>query len=373
MGGARDGVGGGRRSGPRPRAPQSPSRRTPARACPRRPRRGRLRGRRRRPARRRPGRLRTAHPLHRAPAPHRRRPGCRHRGHVVAGGERPMGRGDGLGRRGLPARGHERAAQRQWARVAASGSGGTVSVVGDRAVYVQCRDREPLGRLVAFDLRRRTTTRLTRAPNRVLDPVAAPGWVAYGSRTTAGVVLAPLRDPTRRMRFVDEADRYDVQADGKLAFTVARARARTGAPSGGRPRARGRPRSRPASRRLGSPSPPTACWRWTPRRRPTASPGSGSTGPARCSPLRMRARSGRSTTMAQPWPWSSAPAARSASRCSPAGTVPPTSPPPPARLPDGVIARDFAKRSKRVRSARPPFENSSCGPCTRVAPGLYRR
>ena len=45
-----------------------------------------------------------------------------------------------------------------------------------------------------------------------------PGWVAYASSMTVGVELARLREATRRMRFVDGADVYDVQADGKLAF-----------------------------------------------------------------------------------------------------------------------------------------------------------
>ena len=131
--------------------------------------------------------------------------------------------------------------------------GGTVSLVGDRAVYVRCRDREPDGRIVAYDLRRRTTTLITTAPDRGLDPVAAPGWVAYASSTTVGVELARLREATRRMRFVGGADVYDVQADGKLAF-IAGTRAGPGsgpviAELGWAARARGQRRSRRASRR----------------------------------------------------------------------------------------------------------------------------
>jgi len=98
--------------------------------------------------------------------------------------------------------------------------GGTVSVVGDRVVYVQCRDRTPIGKVVAYDLRRKNTTRITR--QLVLDPVAAGGWVAYTSYADDAepLVLAPLREATRPSRVVANSDRYDVQADGKLAFAV---------------------------------------------------------------------------------------------------------------------------------------------------------
>jgi hypothetical protein len=98
--------------------------------------------------------------------------------------------------------------------------GGTVSVVGDRVVYVQCKDRSPIGKVVAYDLRKQTTTRITR--QLVLDPVAAGGWVAYTSYDddTEALVLAPLREATRPVRVVASSGLYDVQADGKLAFIV---------------------------------------------------------------------------------------------------------------------------------------------------------